>query len=44
MKFEKGAERMSVVCYLRKKIWERTRGKSEEFMKRHTKKTRQLLP
>lgn len=43
MKFEKGAERMSVVCYLRKKIWERTRNKSEKFMKQHTKKTKRIL-
>jgi len=43
MKFEKGAERMSVVCYLRKKIWERTRNKSEKFMKQHTKKTKKIL-
>ena len=44
MKFEKGAERMSVVCYLRKKVWEHTRGKTEKFIDYHTKKTKRLLP
>jgi len=39
---EKGAERMSVVCYLRKKIWERTRHKSLAFMKKHNRTVRSL--
>jgi hypothetical protein len=43
MKFEKGAERMSVVCYLRKKVWERTRGKSLHYMQNHTKKVKRVL-
>ena len=43
MKFEKGAERMSVVCYLRKKVWERTREKSEAYIKNHTKKMKAIL-
>jgi hypothetical protein len=25
------AKRLSIVCYLRKKIWEKTKGKSKEF-------------
>jgi hypothetical protein len=44
MKFEKGAERMSVVCYLRKKIWQNTRDKPKEYIDRHTKKIKKLLP
>jgi hypothetical protein len=43
MKFEKGAERMSVVCYLRKKVWERTKGKSKIYMQNHTKKVKKVL-
>jgi hypothetical protein len=31
----KDAIRLSVVCYLRRRIWELTRGKSKTFMKRH---------
>ena len=42
IKLEKGAERMSVVCYLRKKLWERTRNKSRAFMKRHNKTVKSL--
>ena len=42
IKLEKGAERMSVVCYLRKKLWERTRNKSHAFMKRHNKTVKSL--
>jgi hypothetical protein len=36
------AERMSVVCYLRKKIWERTKHKSHSFMKKHNKTVRNI--
>jgi hypothetical protein len=43
MKFEKGAERMSVVCYLRKKVWERTRGRSKKYMQNYTKKVKKVL-
>lgn len=43
MKFEKGAERMSVVCYLRKKVWERTKGRSKQYMQNHTKKVKKVL-
>ena len=42
IKLEKGAERMSVVCYLRKKLWERTRNKSRAFMKRHNKTVKSI--
>ena len=42
IKLEKGAERMSVVCYLRKKLWERTRNKSRAFMKKHNKTVKNL--
>lgn len=34
----KGAERLSVVCYLRKNIWKRTRNKTQRFMKMHLNK------
>jgi len=39
-KLEKDAERMSIVCYLRKRVWERTRGKTKAFMVRHNKTVR----
>jgi len=42
IKLEKGAERMSVVCYLRKKLWERTRHKSRAFMKKHNQTVKSL--
>ena len=31
----KNAIRLSIVCYLRKKIWEKTKGKTSSFFKRH---------
>jgi hypothetical protein len=31
----KDAERLSIVCYLRKKIWEQTKGKTKKFMIKH---------
>jgi hypothetical protein len=31
----KDAERLSIVCYLRKKIWEQTKGKTKKFMVKH---------
>lgn len=34
----KGAERLSIVCYLRKNIWKRTRNKTQRFMYEHLKK------
>jgi hypothetical protein len=42
IQLEKGAERMSVVCYLRKKLWQRTRKKSRAFMKRHNQTVKNL--
>jgi hypothetical protein len=33
----KDAKRLSIVCYLRKSIWEQTKGKTKKFMERHTK-------
>ena len=42
IQLEKGAERMSVVCYLRKKLWERTRNKSRAFMKRHNRTVKSI--
>jgi len=35
IKYEKDAERMSIVCYLRKRVWERTKHKTRRFMKLH---------
>jgi len=31
----KDAVRLSIVCYLRTRIWERTKGKTKKFMKKH---------
>jgi hypothetical protein len=33
----KDAKRLSIVCYLRKSIWDQTRGKTKKFMIRHNK-------
>lgn len=33
----KDAKRLSIVCYLRKSIWEQTKGKSKKFRDSHTK-------
>jgi hypothetical protein len=35
-------ERMSVVCYLRKKVWERTRNKTRKFLTNHNKTVRKI--
>lgn len=43
IKFEQDAERMSVVCYLRKRVWERTRNKTRSFMERHNKTMRAVF-
>jgi len=29
------AKRLSIVCYLRKSIWDQTKGKTKKFMIRH---------
>ena len=42
MKFEKDAKRLSVVCYLRRNIWENTKGKTKKFMEQHNKTVRKL--
>lgn len=39
----KDAKRLSIVCYLRQKVWEKTRGKSRKFMVSHNKTVRRLL-
>jgi hypothetical protein len=39
----KDASRMSIVCYLRTKVWERTRNKSNNFKKRHLKSVRKMF-
>ena len=34
---DKDARRLSIVCYLREKLWRRTRGKTASFVKKHNK-------
>lgn len=41
-KIDKDAIRLSVVCYLRYKIWKKTKGKSKKFMQDHNKTLRGL--
>ena len=36
------AKRLSIVCYLRKSIWDQTRGKTQKFMVRHNKTFKNL--
>jgi hypothetical protein len=38
----KDSKRLSIVCYLRKSIWEQTKGKTKKFMQRHNKKIKTL--
>ena len=38
----KEATRMSIVCYLRTKVWERSRSKSKKFKNRHLKTIKKL--
>ena len=38
----KDAVRLSIVCYLRHRLWEKTRGKTKKFMKRHVAIYRRL--
>jgi hypothetical protein len=38
----KDAVRLSIVCYLRHRLWEKTRGKSKKFMKKHIATYRRL--
>jgi hypothetical protein len=41
-KLTKNTERMSIVCYLRKGVWEKTKGKSKEFYNKHTQQLLKL--
>jgi len=41
-KLTKDAERMSIVCYLRKGVWAKTKGKSKTFYNKHVKKLHEL--
>lgn len=41
-KLTKDAERMSIVCYLRKGVWAKTKGKSKAFYNNHIKKLHEL--
>jgi hypothetical protein len=38
----KDAVRLSIVCYLRHRLWEKTRGKTKKFMKKHVATYRRL--
>lgn len=38
----KDAKRLSVVCYLRKSIWEQTKGKTKKFMEKHNRTMKNL--
>ena len=42
MDLEKDAKRLSIVCYLREKIWEHTRGKTRKFMEKHNRTVRSI--
>jgi hypothetical protein len=42
IKLEKNAERMSIVCYLRKRVWERTKNKTKRFMKLHNQTVKSI--
>ncbi len=37
------AKRLSIVCYLRRRIWEQTKGKTKKFMVRHNKTMKKLI-
>ena len=39
---EKDAVRLSIVCYLRKKLWDRTKHKTRRFMEAHNKTLRNM--
>ena len=39
---DKDARRLSIVCYLREKLWKRTRGKNAAFVKKHNKTVRDI--
>lgn len=37
------AKRLSIVCYLRRRIWEQTKGKTKKFMIKHNKTLKKLI-
>lgn len=37
------SKRLSIVCYLRKNIWEQTKGKTKKFMEKHNKTMKNIL-
>jgi hypothetical protein len=37
------AKRLSIVCYLRRRIWEQTKGKTRKFMERHNKTMKNVM-
>ena len=39
----KDANRLSIVCYLRRRIWEQTKGKTKKFMLKHNKTMKKLI-
>lgn len=39
----KDAKRLSIVCYLRRRIWDQTKGKTKKFMVRHNKTMKRLI-
>jgi hypothetical protein len=39
---DKDARRLSVVCYLREKLWKRTRGKTPTYVKKHNNTVRNI--
>jgi hypothetical protein len=39
----KDSKRLSIVCYLRKNIWEQTKGKTKKFMARHNKTMKKII-
>ena len=39
---EKNAQRLSIVCYLRKNVWEKTKHKTKKFMIKHNKTIKNL--
>jgi hypothetical protein len=38
----KDSKRLSIVCYLRKSIWEQTKGKTKKFMEKHNKTMKKI--
>jgi hypothetical protein len=39
----KDTKRLSIVCYLRRRIWDQTKGKTKKFMVRHNKTMKRLI-